>query len=127
MILQRDYFTCRYCGIGAPEVRLQVDHVVSVKDGGSAHPDNLVTSCLPCNSGKSAFSASPPRELLPTFRTVHSEEDLAEALAEMHAKHDPIERRYELLKALWKLFPGERIGLPRIMPLLIRSIAGVVQ
>lgn len=56
-ILRRDNHTCRYCGASAPDVPLRVDHVTPVALGGTDEPSNLVTSCEPCNSGKS--SASP--------------------------------------------------------------------
>lgn len=57
-ILRRDNFTCRYCGRSAPEVTLEVDHVVPVAHGGSDLPENLVAACRDCNSGKSSSSAS---------------------------------------------------------------------
>jgi hypothetical protein len=53
-ILRRDQHTCRYCGASAPAVPLRVDHVTPVALGGTDTPDNLVTSCEPCNSGKSS-------------------------------------------------------------------------
>lgn len=53
-ILRRDNHTCRYCGATAPDVPLRVDHVTPVALGGTDTPDNLVTSCEPCNSGKSS-------------------------------------------------------------------------
>lgn len=53
-ILRRDQHTCRYCGASAPDVPLRVDHVTPVALGGTDTPDNLVTSCEPCNSGKSS-------------------------------------------------------------------------
>ncbi|WP_405747715.1 HNH endonuclease [Streptomyces canus] len=53
-ILRRDSNTCRYCGASAPDVQLRVDHVTPVALGGTDTPDNLVTSCEPCNSGKSS-------------------------------------------------------------------------
>ncbi len=34
-VFQRDSYTCQYCGRKAPEGELEVDHKVSVKDGGS--------------------------------------------------------------------------------------------
>lgn len=55
-ILSRDQFTCQYCGKRAPMVELHVDHIRSLSDGGSDHPANLVTSCIPCNLGKSSRS-----------------------------------------------------------------------
>lgn len=53
-ILRRDNHTCRYCGATAPDVPLRVDHVTPVALGGSDKPENLVTSCEPCNNGKSS-------------------------------------------------------------------------
>jgi hypothetical protein len=52
-VLKRDSFRCQYCGASAPEVLLQVDHIKPVAGGGSDDIWNLVTSCQPCNSGKS--------------------------------------------------------------------------
>jgi hypothetical protein len=52
MILERDNFTCRYCGATPPDVRLEVDHVHPESQGGSDDPSNLVTSCSICNIGK---------------------------------------------------------------------------
>jgi 5-methylcytosine-specific restriction endonuclease McrA len=51
-ILKRDNFTCQYCGRKPPEVVLEVDHIITVYDGGTNDPDNLIASCLPCNRGK---------------------------------------------------------------------------
>ncbi len=56
-ILRRDNHTCQSCGAKAPDVPLQVDHVVPVALGGSDEPSNLRALCEPCNSGK---SATPP-------------------------------------------------------------------
>ncbi|MFF7327213.1 HNH endonuclease [[Kitasatospora] papulosa] len=53
-VLRRDNHTCRYCGATAPDVPLRVDHVTPVALGGTDTPNNLVTSCEPCNSGKSS-------------------------------------------------------------------------
>lgn len=53
-ILRRDNFTCRYCGAQAPQVLLEVDHVMPRSRGGSDTQGNLVTSCEDCNGGKAA-------------------------------------------------------------------------
>ena len=52
-MLQRDDYTCRYCGGKAPAVVLDVDHIVPVRDGGTDEMDNLVAACVDCNVGKS--------------------------------------------------------------------------
>jgi 5-methylcytosine-specific restriction endonuclease McrA len=51
-ILQRDNFTCQYCGRKAPEVVLHLDHIFPQSKGGKSKPENLITSCLECNIGK---------------------------------------------------------------------------
>ena len=51
-IYLRDNFRCRYCGRGASEVRLALDHSVPWSKGGESTLDNLVTSCVPCNLAK---------------------------------------------------------------------------
>lgn len=52
-VFKRDSFTCQYCGRSAPEVVLEVDHIVPVSKGGTNDIFNLVTSCKECNRGKS--------------------------------------------------------------------------
>jgi len=52
-IFKRDSFACQYCGKRAPDVTLEVDHVVPVSRGGTNEILNLITACVDCNSGKS--------------------------------------------------------------------------
>jgi hypothetical protein len=52
-IFKRDSFKCQYCGLSAPDVLLEVDHIIPVKEKGSNDPTNLITSCKDCNKGKS--------------------------------------------------------------------------
>jgi hypothetical protein len=53
-VFERDGFQCKYCGKAPPDVKLVVDHVVPVAEGGRSNKDNLVTSCPACNAGKAA-------------------------------------------------------------------------
>lgn len=55
-ILERDNFTCQYCGQFAPQAKLEVDHKIPVSEGGTFDEDNLITACFACNHGKSALS-----------------------------------------------------------------------
>ena len=52
-VFKRDSFKCQYCGRSAPDVILEVDHIVPVAEGGDNEMINLVTSCMDCNRGKS--------------------------------------------------------------------------
>jgi endogenous inhibitor of DNA gyrase (YacG/DUF329 family) len=52
-ILERDGFRCRYCGAHPHRDELRVDHIIPVMLGGHlTSPQNLVTACTRCNSGK---------------------------------------------------------------------------
>jgi len=59
-VLRRDEHTCQYCGCRAPDVQLQVDHVVPVALGGTDNPSNLVAACRDCNSGKTSIQPDSP-------------------------------------------------------------------
>lgn len=52
-VFKRDSFTCQYCGQSAPNVVLEVDHLLPVSKGGDNDILNLITSCWACNNGKS--------------------------------------------------------------------------
>lgn len=90
-ILRRDNHTCRYCGASAPGVKLTVDHVVPEALGGRDEPENLVTACEPCNSGKS--SMPPDAAIVAEVRTdamrwARALKAVATARAEMQAERD---------------------------------------
>lgn len=51
-VLKRDNFTCQYCGASAPDVILEVDHIIPRYRGGKHEMSNLKTSCINCNRGK---------------------------------------------------------------------------
>lgn len=51
-VFKRDKFSCQYCGRSAPDVILEVDHIVPVSKGGGNDLMNLITSCQDCNRGK---------------------------------------------------------------------------
>lgn len=54
-IFQRDNFTCFYCNRNKDidKVKLTLDHIKPVAEGGKDDFSNLVTCCEECNSGKS--------------------------------------------------------------------------
>jgi ATP adenylyltransferase len=53
-VLKRAGFHCELCGISADERALEVEHVVSRKDGGSDEIENLQALCSKCTAGKGA-------------------------------------------------------------------------
>lgn len=57
-VFKRDSFTCQYCGKIAPDVILEVDHIVPVAEGGTNDIINLITACFECNRGKGATGLS---------------------------------------------------------------------
>ena len=57
-VFKRDSFKCQYCGRSAPDVILEVDHIVPVAGGGKDDPINLITSCRDCNRGKGSKQLS---------------------------------------------------------------------
>lgn len=52
-VFKRDSFKCQYCGRSAPEIILHCDHILPRAKGGKNTLLNLITSCEPCNLGKS--------------------------------------------------------------------------
>lgn len=67
-ILARDGFRCRYCGRTTEDgVKLHVDHIISVADGGQTIPANLLTACKDCNMGKFNRSVLSRNRQIPSF------------------------------------------------------------
>lgn len=48
----RDKDTCQYCGHQLPRIDLNLDHVIPRDQGGKSTWENLVCSCIDCNSRK---------------------------------------------------------------------------
>lgn len=72
-VLQRDDYTCRYCGGKPPAVVLDVDHIVPVRDGGTDDLDNLVAACVDCNVGKSGHPLEKRADTTPNARALLDE------------------------------------------------------
>lgn len=51
-VFERDRYRCQYCGRVYPESKLNLDHVIPRDRGGRTSWENLVTSCIDCNSRK---------------------------------------------------------------------------
>ena len=68
-ILERNGYTCQRCGAGAGDldpynpgrkIRLHIDHIKPISQGGRDTKDNLSVLCSACNQGKS--NVQPPSE-----------------------------------------------------------------
>jgi len=57
-VYQRDRYTCQYCGEKLPKKDLTLDHVTPKSRGGTSGWNNVVTSCLRCNSKKRDYLLS---------------------------------------------------------------------
>jgi 5-methylcytosine-specific restriction endonuclease McrA len=51
-IFERDSFRCQYCGKAFKESELNLDHVIPRHHGGRTSWENVVASCINCNSRK---------------------------------------------------------------------------
>jgi len=51
-VFLRDKFTCQYCAKEFPENKLNLDHVIPRDKGGKTTWDNIVASCVKCNTRK---------------------------------------------------------------------------
>ncbi len=98
-VFKRDAFTCQYCGATPPSIVLHVDHIIPVSDGGSNEIDNLVTSCQPCNSGKSNISLkSIPKSLK------QKAEEIAEREEQLRGYQEVLDaKRQRIEDELWEV------------------------
>lgn len=57
-LFARDNHSCQYCGQRKPPAQLSLDHVLPRSQGGKTTWENVVCSCLPCNSRKGGRTPS---------------------------------------------------------------------
>ncbi len=69
LILERNGYTCQLCGSSAGDpdpfnpdrkLRLQIDHIKPISQGGTEEPSNLRVLCSACNQGRA--NIQPPSE-----------------------------------------------------------------
>ena len=64
-VMQRDGWTCSYCGSPVTMETGVADHRAPWRDGGKTVPDNLVACCLSCNHLKGNRTEAEFRALSP--------------------------------------------------------------
>ena len=74
---------CEWCGLGLLNAEFELDHVLSLKRGGSNVAANLVLSCPDCNRRKG--QKHPARFAAEIYRETGRETDLIASLFERYA------------------------------------------
>jgi 5-methylcytosine-specific restriction endonuclease McrA len=59
-VIERDGNKCTYCG---KTTTLVADHIISIRNGGIHHPDNMQCLCHSCNSRKAVTIDSKPLKM----------------------------------------------------------------
>lgn len=102
-IMERDNYTCVYCGEKCIENELNIDHIVPYSKGGVSDINNLATSCISCNREKYNNRHEREAEILELVKLRNKElayftnKDVLE-----RNKVDPIPNRYHVRKG-WKV------------------------
>ena len=88
-IFERDSFTCQYCGNRPPDVTLQLDHIHPFSEGGEDTEENLTTSCMDCNAGKSnrVLGAVIPRPDA-DVQFLHAQQEISETRRYLESKQE---------------------------------------
>ncbi len=91
-VLERDQYTCQLCGHKGGEkyadgeiVRLEVDHMKPLKQGGKTTEENLWTLCSRCNAGKKSLFDY-PETIKNKILSVNLSEETRKKLSELSLK-----------------------------------------
>lgn len=109
-VLRRDNHTCRYCGATAPDAPLRIDHVTPIALGGSDQPDNLVTACQDCNSGKTSMPADATHVADVAQDALRWAEAMKQAAEELRAAGAPKRAYRSAFQQAWSEWKSERSG-----------------
>jgi hypothetical protein len=127
-IFARDNFRCRYCGRQAGDggVVLQVEHIISVADGGTNAMDNLLSACQKCNNGKRTRSLqyAPGSEDAVAFASAQAV-TLAQQARALAAQSDArAELKQELINLLCDAYGYESIYISETN---VKQFIGILQ
>lgn len=111
-ILRRDSHACRYCGAKAPDVKVTIDHVLPVALGGTDTPENLVTACADCNSGKTSTTPDAPLVADVAEDALRWAGAMARAAEEAMEDTQAREKTHKAFLKAWKKHGGVQSDLP---------------
>jgi HNH endonuclease len=102
-IFERDLFTCQYCGLRPPDTVLQLDHIHPISKGGEDTEENLITSCVDCNAGKTnrilgAIRPWPDADA----QLLATQQEIVEARLYLEAKQEKDELFLQIAKEILK-------------------------
>lgn len=85
----------------APDVVLEIDHVIPKSLGGDHAPGNLLTACRDCNRGKSSSQLSDTKVEELSDRAAHYALTMRNAAKAMQADYDDFAEWYEPFEESW--------------------------
>jgi 5-methylcytosine-specific restriction endonuclease McrA len=50
IVLERDNYTCQYCGFKGESNYMDVHHIIKVRESGPSLPENMITLCRKCHN-----------------------------------------------------------------------------
>jgi DNA-directed RNA polymerase subunit RPC12/RpoP len=92
-VFKRDGFACKYCGAHPPNVLLEIDHIIPIKEGGNNDEGNLFTACFACNRGKGATALS-----CAPVSLAEKAKELEEREAQLLGYRDVMQRRLDRIE-----------------------------
>lgn len=116
-VLRRDNHACRYCGGGAPDVTLTVDHVVPVALGGRDEAANLVAACRECNAGKSSVPADAAVVDDVAADALRWAQAMQTVAAQRAVEREEAQERYSHFLARWNSWTYTYMGETETIPL----------
>lgn len=108
-VFKRDGFKCQYCGASAPDVLLEIDHIVPVAKCGDSGLLNLITACEGCNAGKSAVPLSDTAAVKKQVRQLQALAERREQMAMLVEWRDGLQSLEEEKVALLVARVNERL------------------
>jgi hypothetical protein len=114
-VFKRDSFKCQYCGKSAPDVVLEVDHIVPKSKGGTDDILNLITSCFDCNRGKTDKTLDDETVLkkqMTQMEELNEKRIQIEMLAEWYKELRELdEKQVDLIEDVWKQITNTEFNL----------------